>query len=79
MRNKLLRRAAVLTAALLSLTCMSVTAYAQSDEPAEETTPPATTETTAKPYTSSTLCGSRKSIISSTDKFKDAISVKRIC
>lgn len=51
MRNKLLRRAAVLTAALLSLTCMSVTAYAQSDEPAEETTPPATTETTAKPFT----------------------------
>ena len=35
MRNKLLRRAAVLTAALLSLTCMSVTAYAQSDEPAD--------------------------------------------
>ena len=51
MRNKLLRRAAVLTAALLSLTCMSVTAYAQSDEPAEETTPPAATETTAKPFT----------------------------
>ena len=41
MRNKLFRRAAVLTAALLSLTCMSVTAYAQSDEPVEETTPPA--------------------------------------
>ena len=51
MRNKLLRRAAVLTAALLSLTCMSVTAYAQSDEPAEETTPPAATETVAKPFT----------------------------
>ena len=51
MRNKLLRRAAVLTAALFSLTCMSVTAYAQSDEPAEETTPPAATETVAKPFT----------------------------
>lgn len=51
MRNKLLRRAAVLTAALLSLTCMSVTAYAQSDEPAEETTPTTATETTAKPFT----------------------------
>ena len=30
MKNKLFRRAAVLTAALFSLTCMSVTAYAQS-------------------------------------------------
>ena len=49
MKNKLFRRAAVLTAALFSLTCMSVTAYAQSDEPAEETTPPAATETVAKP------------------------------
>lgn len=49
MRNKLFRRAAVLTAALLSLTCMSVTAYAQSSEPTEETPPPA--ETTAKPFT----------------------------
>ena len=47
MKNKLFRRAAVLTAALFSLTCMSVTAYAQSDEPAEETTPPAATETVA--------------------------------
>ena len=51
MKNKLFRRAAVLTAALFSLTCMSVTAYAQSDEPAEETTPPAATETVAKPFT----------------------------
>lgn len=51
MRNNLFRRAAVLTAALFSLTCMSVTAYAQSDEPAEETTPPAAEETTAKPFT----------------------------
>lgn len=51
MKNKLFRRAAVLTAALFSLTCMSVTAYAQSDELAEETTPPAATETVAKPFT----------------------------
>ena len=51
MKNKLFRRAAVLTAALFFLTCMSVTAYAQSDEPAEETTPPAATETVAKPFT----------------------------
>ena len=51
MKNKLFRRAAVLTAALFSLTCMSVMAYAQSDEPAEETTPPAATETVAKPFT----------------------------
>ena len=51
MKNKLFRRAAVLTAALFSLTCMSVTAYAQSDEPAEETTPPVATETVAKPFT----------------------------
>ena len=51
MKNKLFRRAAVLTAALFSLTCMSVTAYAQSDEPAEETTPHAATETVAKPFT----------------------------
>ncbi len=41
MKNKLFRRAAVVTAALLSLTCMSVTAYAQGDEPAEEPTLPA--------------------------------------
>lgn len=51
MRNKLFRRAAVLTAALFSLTCMSVTAYAQSDEPAVETEAPAAEETTAKPFT----------------------------
>ena len=51
MKNKLFRRAAVLTAALFSLTCMSVTAYAQSDEPVEETTPPAAEEITAKPFT----------------------------
>lgn len=51
MKNKLFRRAAVLAAALLSLTCMSVTAYAQSDEPAEETAPEIVEETTAKPFT----------------------------
>lgn len=51
MKNKLLRRAAVLAAALLSLTCMSVTAYAQSDEPAEEPAPEVVEETTAKPFT----------------------------
>ena len=51
MKNKLFRRAVVVTAALLSLTCMSVTAYAQGDEPAEEPTPPAVEATTAKPFT----------------------------
>lgn len=51
MRNKLFRRAAVLTAALFSFTCLSVTAYAQSNEPAEETTPEIVEETTAKPFT----------------------------
>ena len=51
MRNKLLRRAAVLTAALLSFTCMSATAYAQSNEPVAETEPPAAEETTTKPFT----------------------------
>lgn len=53
MKNNLLRRTAVLAAALLSLSGMSVTAYAQSGEPAEET-PPAETqaeETTVKPFT----------------------------
>ena len=51
MKNKLFRRAAVLTATLLSLTCMSVTAYAQSDEPTEEPAPEVMEETTAKPFT----------------------------
>lgn len=51
MKNKLFRRAAVLTATLLSLTCMSVTAYAQSDEPTEESAPEVVEETTAKPFT----------------------------
>ena len=51
MKNKLFRRAAVLTATLLSLTCMSVTAYAQSDEPTEEPAPEVVEETTAKPFT----------------------------
>ncbi len=51
MKNKLIRRAAVLAAALLSLSSLSVTAYAQSSEPAEETAPEAVEETTAKPFT----------------------------
>lgn len=51
MKNKLFRRAAVLIAALFSLTCISVTAYARSDELAEETTPPAAMETVVKPFT----------------------------
>ena len=51
MRNKLLRRAAVLTAALFSFTCMSATAYAQTNEPVAETEPPAAEETTTKPFT----------------------------
>lgn len=50
MKNKLFHRAAILAAALLSLTCMSVTAYAQSDEPAEEPAPEIVEETTAKPF-----------------------------
>ena len=41
MKNKFFRRAAVLTAALFSFTCMSATAYAQSNEPVAETEPPA--------------------------------------
>ena len=32
-------------------TCMSATAYAQSNEPVAETEPPAAEETTAKPFT----------------------------
>lgn len=52
MKHKLFCRAAVLTAALFSLTCMSATAYAQSSEPVEETPPEAIEEeTTAKPFT----------------------------
>lgn len=51
MKNKLFRRAAVLTAALLVFSCMSVTAYAKVDEPAEETAPVVEEETTAKPFT----------------------------
>ena len=51
MKNKFFRRAAVLTAALLSFTCMSATAYAQSNEPVAETEPPAAEETTTKPFT----------------------------
>ena len=48
MKNKFFRRAAVLTAALFSFTCMSATAYAQSNEPVAETEPPAAEETTTK-------------------------------
>ena len=51
MKNKFFRRAAVLTAALFSFTCMSATAYAQSNEPVAETEPPAAEETTTKPFT----------------------------
>lgn len=51
MKNKLLRRAAALAAALLSLSSLSVTAYAQSSELAEETAPEVVEETTAKPFT----------------------------
>ena len=52
MKNKLFRRAAVLTAALLVFSCMSVTAYAKVDEPAEETAPEMVEEeTTVKPFT----------------------------
>ena len=51
MRNKFFRRAAVLTAALFSFTCMSATAYAQSNDPVAETEPPAAEETTTKPFT----------------------------
>lgn len=53
MKNKMFRRTAVLAVALLSFSSMSVTAYAQSGEPVEET-PPAEThaeETTIKPFT----------------------------
>ena len=49
--NKFFRRAAVLTAALFSFTCMSATAYAQSNEPVAETKPPAAEETTTNPFT----------------------------
>ena len=51
MKNKFFRRAAVLTAALFSFTCMSATAYAQSNEPVAETELPAAEETTTKPFT----------------------------
>ena len=51
MKNKFFRRAAVLTAVLFSFTCMSATAYAQSNEPVAETEPPAAEETTTKPFT----------------------------
>ena len=51
MKNNPIRRAALILSALLSLTSMSLTAYAQSSEPAEETAPETEEETTAKPFT----------------------------
>ena len=51
MKNNLIRRAARILSALLSLTSMSLTAYAQSSEPAEETAPETEEGTTAKPFT----------------------------
>lgn len=51
MKNNLIRRAALILPALLSLTSMSLTAYAQSSEPAEETAPETEEGTTAKPFT----------------------------
>lgn len=51
MKNNLIRRAALILSALLSLTSMSLTAYAQSSEPADETAPETEEETTAKPFT----------------------------
>ena len=51
MKNNLIRRVALILSALLSLTSMSLTAYAQSSEPAEETAPETEEETTAKPFT----------------------------
>lgn len=50
MKNKFFRRATVLTAALLVFSCMSIPAYAQSNETTEEPTE-AVEETTAKPFT----------------------------
>lgn len=51
MKNNPIRRAALILSALLSLTSMSLTAYAQSSEPAEETAPETEEGTTAKPFT----------------------------
>lgn len=51
MKNNLIRRAALILSALLSLTSMSLTAYAQSSEPAEETATETEEETTARPFT----------------------------
>lgn len=51
MKNNLIRRAALIFSALLSLTSMSLTAYAQSSEPAEETPTETAEETTARPFT----------------------------
>ena len=51
MKNNLIRRAALILSALLSLTSMSLTAYAQSSEPAEEAPTETEEETTARPFT----------------------------
>ena len=51
MKNNLIRRAALILSALLSLTAMPLTAYAQSSEPAEETPTETAEETTARPFT----------------------------
>lgn len=51
MKNNLIRRAALILSALLSLTAMPLTAYAQSSEPAEEAPTETAEETTARPFT----------------------------
>ena len=51
MKNNLIRRAALILSALLSLTGMPLTAYAQSSEPAEEAPTETAEETTARPFT----------------------------
>ena len=51
MKNNLIRRAALILSALLSLTAMPLTAYAQSSEPAEEAPTETEEETTARPFT----------------------------
>ena len=51
MKNSLIRRAALILSALLSLTTTSLTAYAQSSEPAEETPTETEEETIARPFT----------------------------
>ena len=52
MKHKFFRGAAALACLLLFLPAMSLTAFAQGDDPSEETAPPAVEETTtAKPFT----------------------------